>query len=777
MTDPLDWQILDDKAPEEPDPLPVVLAQRHPRDARVWWVGGALAVAAAGALAVRAILPTDTDTQLNTTVLALLATEPRLSPVGYAVSDLGPLRVESLEDSGDGRVHATLAYTATDVDGAALHFGLERNLILDGTLLNFDRPAGDTDPLTLTGFAHLELEVLPQDRAFVEDLIAPYLRDVARQACELWSCPPTATARLAFTLKTTSAADQALTPLLDSWLLATVAGSVSPASVELPSPAQTGRPIDNLTLDAYRRRLAARMLTALAHDVAFPAGSAQPTNGDMLVVGALAARTAALLGLEPVTVAGALPAGDDAGVIGDAPEAGPAPAERVLRRLNAFLGAPGSELERALWQRLQSGSQTTARALIDLAREDQRTPEDVLGLYFGAGITRDILDQLTRTDWTAQVSCVGSVHVAGPQGDSAVRWQTEAERRILELGPVSDDGAFQALVFAGYPLLRDNANGRLMWMVWPRSGQGAAPRFAWDTDQTLAFNDAWRSGVLGLWAAQTVDGAAAVSAVRAIAAQQNAVEYRWRGYVYTDAPQASDEANGRVFRDHRLFDGAGELVADWGLAAWPNVNPRTGEIAVLSRADAPDGAPEYRLTVYENPADPIGRVVWRSGEFGWRADMQPAWAAVRWAPETHALIGALRPVTDGFVAPLPVFWRTDPDSAQSVELPAPRLASATIFDYSVSADGRYIALVSASSQGPGTQVGIVSAADGELVNGFDLPGGLLQWATSGHAFTFPGAQSPEEYARPEDHAPVLARGADGCANPVWSSGGMITRDQ
>ncbi len=777
MTDPLDWQILDDKAPEDPEPLPVVRAQRPPRDTRVWWIGGALAVAAAGALAVRANLPIDNDTQLNTTVLALLATEPRLSPIGYAVADLGPLQIETLEDTGDGRVHATLAYTATDVDGASLRFGLERHLILDGTLLNFDGPSGETDPVALTGYAHLELEVLPQDRAFVEDLIAPYLRDVARQACELWSCPPTATARLALTLKTAGAADQALAPVADSWLLATAADSVDTASVELPSPAQTGQPADALTLDAYRRRLAARMLSALARDVAFPAGSPQPTNGDVLVVGALAARTAALLGLEPVTVAGALPPDDDAGVIGDAPEAGRIPAERALRRLNAFLGTPGSELERTLWQRLQSSSPATARTLIDLARADRRTPEDVLGLYFGAGITRDILDHLARNDWTAQVSCVGSVHVAGPQGDSAVRWQTESERRILELGPVSDDGAFQALVFAGYPLLRDNTTGRLMWMVWPRSGPGAAPRFAWDTDQTLAFNDAWRSGVLGLWAAQTVDGSPALSAVQALASSQNAVEYRWRGSVYTDTPQTNDEDNGRVFREHRVFDGAGNLVADWGLAAWPSVNPRTGEIAVLSRADSSDGAPEYRLTIYANPADPNGQVVWRSGEFGWRADAQPAWAAVRWAPDTHILIGALRPVTDGFFAPLPVFWRTDPDNAQSDVLPAPQLASATIFDYSVSADGHYIALVSASSQGPGTQVGIVSAADGVLVNGFDLPGGLLQWATSGHAFTFPGAQRPEVYARPEDHAPVLALGADGCAAPVWSSGGRITRDQ
>ncbi len=777
MTDPLDWQILDDKAPEEPDPLPAVSVQQPPRDSRAWWVGGALAVAAAGALAARAILPVSTDTQLNTTVLALLATEPRLDPVGYAVAERGALQVVSLEDTGDGRVHATLAYTATDVDGAALRFGLERNLILDGTLLNFDSTTSDADPLALTGYPHLELEVLSQDRAFVEELIAPYLRDVARQACELWGCPATATARIAFTQRSASDADRPLTPVADSWLLATAAASVDTAPVEVASPAQTGQPADALTLDAYRRRLAARMLTALARDVVFPAGSAQPTDGDALVVSALAARTAALLGLEPVAVAGALPSSDDAGVIGDSPDTGPIAAERALRRLNAFLGAPGSDLERALWQRLQSGSTSTARVLIDLARADRRTPEDVLGLYFGAGTTRDILDQLTSSDWTAQVSCVGSVHIAGPKGDTAVRWQTHSENRILELGPVSEDGAFQALVFAGYPLLRDIATGRLMWMVWPRSGPGAAPRFAWEDDQSLAFNDAWRSGVLGLWAAQTVDGGANASSARGGAAALNAVEYRWRGYVYIDVPETSDADNGLVFRHHRVFDGAGELVADWGSAAWPAVNPRTGEIAVLSRAGASAGTPEYRLTVYANPADSTGRVVWRSGEFGWQADGQPAWAAVRWAPDTHVLISALRPVTDGFVAPLPVFWRTDPDDAQSVRLPAPKLSSATIFDYSVSADGHYIALVSASSQGPGTQVGIVSAADGELVNGFDLPGGLLQWATSGHAFTFPGAQRPEVYARPEDHAPVLALGADGCANPVWSSGGMITRDQ
>ena len=111
--------------------------------------------------------------------------------------------------------------------------------------------------------------------------------------------------------------------------------------------------------------------------------------------------------------------------------------------------------------------------------------------------------------------------------------------------------------------------------------------------------------------------------------------------------------------------------------------------------------------------------------------------------------------------------RTDPDTAQSTELPTLKLSSSTIFDFSVSADGEYVALVSAASQGPGTRTSVVSTLDGELVNAFDLPGGLLTWAPSGHVFAFEGGGRPQVYARPEDHAPIWSLSDAGCAALVW----------
>ena len=96
-----------------------------------------------------------------------------------------------------------------------------------------------------------------------------------------------------------------------------------------------------------------------------------------------------------------------------------------------------------------------------------------------------------------------------------------------------------------------------------------------------------------------------------------------------------------------------------------------------------------------------------------------------------------------------------------------KLSSSTIFDFSVSADGQYVALVSSAAQGPGTRTSIVSTTDGELVNAFDLPGGLLTWAPSGHVFAFQGGGHPQVYAHPEDHAPIWSLGDTGCASLIW----------
>lgn len=765
MTDPLDWQILDDKAPEDPEPPPAPPPDRPPSRSRAWWVGGLLAGGALAAFAVRVLIPQSTETQLHTTVLSVVAGQPHLSPIDFGIASLGPIQVDAIDDAGDGRIRASLSYTATDVDGQALRFSLERSLVTEGTLLASDPDAIDDTVVTLSGSGRapvIELAVLAADRDFVERDVAPYLDEVARRACELWACPAWTTAHLALTQTGPGAGELALEPIAGSWMLASVAETFSEAPAALPAPALAGRPADPATLDAYRRRLALRLLPLLARSVIEPPG--QPTSvNNALVAGALAARTAVLLGLEPTSVAAAQPAADDAGLVSDSPALRSVLAERAVLRLNAFLGEPGSALERELWMRLQTQPTDVIATAVDLAHSASRPPQEAMDLFFGGAITRVVLSQLTRPDWTAQLACVDGVHVAGATGSSAVRWDTLAIDRALELGPVSGDGTYQALVFAGHPLLLETATGRLLWMVWPDPIPGRSPRFTWDDSAgfagAFAANDA-----LGAWAAQIKFGPAIQT--RAIDALGPA-PYRWQGDTYRVSLPDTTGIDSRVFRAQQVVDANGVVVADWGQAAWSSRDSRTGEIAVLSRIEDTSTLTEYRITVYANPTDPVGRVVWRSSEFGWSADRPLAWAAIQWAGDSHELIGIVRPANEDHYVPLPVVWRTDPDTARSAELPALKLASATIFDFSVSADGEYLALVSTAAQGPGTRTSIVSTIDGELVNVFDLAGGLLKWSPTGHAFAFQGGDRPDVYAQPEDHAPIWSLHDTGCANPVW----------
>ena len=763
MSDPLDWQILPDDAPEDPEPVHPLPAPPSGRSRAVWGTG-AVAVIAAAALATLLWPTPSLDTQLHTAVRTVAETESRLSPIPYAIADLGPLQVGALEDVDDGRVRASLTFTATDVDGQTLRFRLDQVLVPEGALLTVAR-SGDDLHETLDAFPHLTLDVLPQDRAFIERDLAPYLEDVARRACDVWACPPATRARLDFTLDTPSVGDLALQPRVGSWLLAGAGTTFAGPHAELPSPARAGRPADPATLDAYQRRMALRLLPVLAHNALTRMDQRGISPHNAAVAGALATRTAVLLGLEPADVAMVLPAADDAGVISDSPDQGPGLTERALLRLNAFLEEPGSPLERELWQRAQDEPADVLLAAVDLAKTSGRPPLEALNLFFGAALTRDIVSYLTPPDWSALLSCVDGVRVVTAQGSSAVLWETLANHRLLELGPLADDRAYQALVFAGHPLLLESATGRLLWMVWPDPVSGRTPRFAWE-DPTLAFDDAWPRGALGAWTTQIQLDQRSGATPPGPAVSGGATIYRWRGSVFTDSLPDEVGNDSRVFHRHQLVDATGAVVADYGLATWPSVNPVTGEIAVLSRVAELD-PPEYRLTIYADPTDPVGRVVWRSTEFDWSVDAPLDWAAIHWAPDSREVIGVVRPARSDFVTPLPLLWRTDVQKAQSAELPAPRLASETIFDFSVSADGRYVALVSAANQGPGTQTAIVSTADGELVNAFQLPGGLLDWAPSGHAFTFIGNGRPEVFARPEDRSPLWSFSREACADPIW----------
>lgn len=763
MTDPLDWQILDDKAPEELEPTSAPPFERPTSRKHWWWIGGVVAAGALAATGAQVLLSPSRETQLHTTVLAVVAAEPRLSPIAHGIAALGPVSVDAIDASGDGRIQATLSYTATDVEGQTLRFGLERSLVTEGALLASDPDALDARLVTLTGsqsVPQLELTLLTEDRDFIEGDILPYLDEVARRACEIWVCPDWTSAHLALTQMTPGAGEQPLEPLANSWMLAGAVELADQVSVELPAPALAGRPADATTLDSYRRRLALRLLPLLARSVVEGSRQLVTVPNNSIVADALATRTAVLLGLEPNAVAAARPADDDAGLINDSPEGRSVLTERALLRLNAFLGEPGSALERELWARLEDEPDDVIATAVDLAHRTSLPPEEALSLVWGGGLTRAVVAQLTRPDWMAQLACVDGVHVAGAQGHAAVRWDTLSTSRVLEVGPLSEDGAFQALVFAGQPLLLDSATGRLWWMVWPDPVPGRSPRFGWD--DTPSFSGV---GVLGAWTAQIKFDPRYASLYPT--RQPDSATYRWEGRPYRVSLPDTTGSDTRVFRAQQVIDATGAVVADWGQAAWPSRNPRTGEIAVLSRVEDPARAAEYRITVYANPTDAIGRVVWRSSEFGWSADQPLAWAAVQWIGDTHSLVGIVRPVNEDHYVPLPVIWRTDPDAAQSIELPTLKLSSSTIFDFSVSADGQYVALVSSAAQGPGTRTSIVSTTDGELVNAFDLPGGLLTWAPSGHVFAFQGGGHPQVYAHPEDHAPIWSLGDTGCASLVW----------
>lgn len=762
MTDPLDWQILDDKAPEEPEPPPPSPPNRPVSRPR-WWIGGLVAAGALVALVAPYLLSSSRETQLHTTVLEVVAIEPRISPIAFGIKALGPLQVDAITDAGDGRIRASLSYSATDVDGLTLHFKLDRSLKAEGTLLASDPDAVDTTVITLRGRSQtprVDLAILAADSEFIIRDVAPYLDDVARRACEVWSCPEGTTARLSLAQTAPGVGERAIDPLGGSWLLASAAETPEGAEISLPAPILAGQPADPASLDFFRRRLALRLLSVLARQVVEAAGQPGRSTHNALVADALAARTAVLLDLEPAVVAGSSPAIDDAGLIGDSPAAPRVVAERALLRLNAFLGEPGSSLERQLWSRLQQTPTDVIGAAVDLAHETRLPPERVMDLVWGGGLTRAAVSQLTRPDWLAQLACVDGVHVVGSGGHGAISWDTLAATRLLEVGPLSADGTYQALVFAGQPLLLDMASGHVWWMVWPDPVPGRSPRFSWGETSGMAAVDE-----MGTWVAQIKFDPRYASLFRTRTA--DSAGYRWEGRAYRVSLPDTTGDDLRVFRAQQVIDSNGDVVADWGQAAWPSLNPRTGEIAVLSRVEDPTVATEYRITLYANPTDPVGTVIWRSSEFGWAADRPLAWAAVQWIGDDHDVVGIVRPANDGHFVPLPVVWRTDPDTAQSTELPTLKLSSSTIFDFSVSADGEYVALVSAASQGPGTRTSVVSTLDGELVNAFDLPGGLLTWAPSGHVFAFEGGGRPQVYARPEDHAPIWSLSDTGCANLVW----------
>lgn len=766
MTDPLDWQILDDKAPEDPSWLssPGATAPRA-RPSRGWWIGGVSALALVAASLALVWWPINREAQLQAAVLAAAATEPRLTPITYAIGSLGQLRVEGLSDVGDGRIQATLAYSATDVDGRELGFTVTRTLVAEGTLLAVE-PIEDSR-IWLTAFPRLELEVLASDRVFIERDIAPYLAEIAERACALWSCPTTAAARLSFIRTVPGAGERTLPARHGSWLLAGVGVTFSETPADLTAPAMAGRPADPESLAEYRRRLALRLLPLLARGVITPAPESNP-GANEIVVGALTARTAVLLGLEPESVATIQPKPADAGLLNDTGAPRATVAERALPRLNALLGPPGSVSERALWEQLQRETDV-AHAVITTARANGLAPDATLEAVFGPTLVLKLLGQLTRTDWIARTACATGLHVLDPQGETRVTWGSTSAGRLFELGALSDDGRFQPVVVGGHALLVDSATRQLWWFPGIDAELSPDATLTWQGDRALVINDRDVGGrsisvTFGIESFTQTDLTIEASQVDS---ENTVVTYLWRGEAFSVRLADSSETEARVFRDMQVVDARGRVVADWGEAAQARFNPRTGEIAVLGQATTADRSIEYRLTIYAGPTDPVGRIVWRSTAFGWRTAAPPAWASIQWNVETNEVIGILRPAMSDHFIPNPVLWRTDPATGESVELPSLRLAGSTIFDYSVSADGRYVALVSAGNVWPSTRVDIVSTADGTLINVFDLTGGILRWAQSGHAFTFIGAGRPEVYARPEDRAPLWATGDAGCSSPIW----------
>lgn len=777
MTDPLDWEILEDQDPEAgPSDAEVSRPAQPPgRSAtpRWWWIGGLIPLVAAAAWALRGLMPDSGETQLRAGVATLAAAEPRAVPIPFAIRVIGQPQVEQLADDGAGRVNATLVFTATDVDHQTLRFQLERADVVTARngLQPDPRDLGATR-LTLAaadGYPHLELELFAEDEAFIREEIAPYLNDVANEACRVWSCPDNAIARFSFTQTEPGPGQEPLEPLAGSWMLAGATETFNVSPARLPAPSVAGRPADAQTLAAYRRRLALRLLPLLARGVSEPRGRPMPTTAQPIAVVALATRTAVLLGLEPQTVAAAQPSIDDAGLINAVDIRREELAARLLPRLNVLLGQPGSQLERDVWSRLGSAPIELNEAVVAAARAMGRPPEAAFAYYFGNDLADAVLGKLRAPGWVARASCLSSIQFYGPDGASAVSWNASMARPVLDFVRLSSDGALQPMLLAGRPLLLQTATGRLSWIPEADDEPTTGVVLAWENARTLLIMD----GQSGNRVSEvTVDdsGPNPLKFVELPALPEATSTYRWPGTDYVFALPDTTGPDSRAFRAIEIRAADGTVVSDWGDAAWPTRNDLTGEVAALSRVPGADGNVEYRITIYTGPTDTPGRVIWHSRDIGWTVREPPTFAAIDWSAQARLIVGVLLPSSEPpSYRSIPVIWKVDLNSGLASELPTTGLAPLPLYGTRVSPDGRFLAVISAADNGIGTQTQLVRLADGATMAGFDDVPGYLEWAPTGHAFALFGLSQILVYHGPEEPDPFWTLDDARCSLINWAA--------
>ncbi len=770
MADELEWKVLDDDAPDEPElarPAPKPAPRRNgPPKAVV-----ALVLAGVAALGVPWFVSQQSQSQLHASVTTLAQAEPRLDSIPFGIRSASVLTVERIVDDGAGRIQATLGYTAVAYDGTPLRFRLTRAFVAEGIALRPEPLGIDSTVATLIppdGTGHVAVEVLADDRDFIATQIMPYLEDLADRACEFWTCPPTARATLSFTTVTADSDQPALEPLAGSWMLAGIVNDFNISPARLPAPHVAGMPADAITLAAYRRTLALRMLPLLARAVSEPFRRPLPTSTHALVVGALATRTAVLLGLEPEAIATSRPMPDDAGLITGAPDRRVVIAPRALLRLNALLGEPGSAIERDLWRRINARPVDAVESTILAAQADGRPPEEALTLVFGATQARALLVQLARPDWRALVACSHAIHFYDGQGVETISWEIQSNDPILQPGPLSSDGAFQLLTLMGQPLVLQRETGRWWWLTSGGTDYPARLNLFWVGPRSLVVVDALQGdNRFDVRLDDSVPGQLRFQ-VEPVPDSSREMYASWPGTDYSVSVPDYNETEPKVFHTIRILDANGAVVSDWGEAAWPSLNERTGEVAVFSRYLAATGSPEYKVTVYSGPADPTGRVIWQSSTFGWTLRAEPAFAAIRWTTEFDDLIGLLLPMADApFWTATPVLWTMDPRTAAAHELPPPQVAGSSIFNFSISANGRYLALMSPAEGGQATQAQIVSLSDGVVVRQFTSFFGYLEWAPHADAFVRFTDDSAEIYSGPGSDALVWTSTNQGCHDVIW----------
>ncbi|HRF49886.1 MAG TPA: hypothetical protein PLC98_19810 [Anaerolineales bacterium] len=779
MSEPLDWQILDDDPAAEPEPPapetsppPVAPKRRWPA------IGLGIAALAIAALSLPWLLANPREAQLEASVTTVAGMEPRLIPIPYAIRSASAFDVETVLQDTDGRIHATLSYASTLFDGTPLRFSLERDYVTVGTTLQRDEAQEHPTLATLANAddaGRIVIKALPVDHDFLGTEVEPYLEDLAQAACAVWSCPETARVTLNFSVLTPEPDHaEALEPVAGSWLLAGAVEARFLSSAQFPAPYLAGVPADEVTLDVYRRMLGLRVLHLLARSVAEPLGRPLPSSAQAISISALAARTAAHLGLEPAVVASALPAPDDVGLITGSPDRRATLAPRALLRLNAFLGEPGSPLERELWQAISAEPVDVVRLAVRLARRNDLPPAAAFELVIGQATARELLDALTRPDWSAQIQCQQAVHIYGADGARSITWDTQNAEQVLRLYPLSPDGALQPLILLNQPLFLRTSDGTLHWLTLPDDQEAGLQDLYWVGRRTLAgYTPELGIASVVVTVDDTAPGHLAFD-VSLAATTDDPFSLPWHGAdVFLRLADTTSENDGRVFRSMQVVDAAGSLIADWGNAAYPSLNLNTGEVAVLSLSEDSTGLPEYRLTIYASPTDRAGRVVWRSSQFGWTLRPEPAFAAAYWNTALNEVVGFMIPRAEapGWQSQ-PLLWRVDPRTGAATELPLTNETASGGVWFSVSADGQYFALTGSSDDALQFHTEILTLSDGVVVRQLKQAAvGYLEWSLHGSALAIHSEDRVALFASPEEQEPFWEVGTRGCDRVIWRPAG------